>query len=144
MQCGYRADWNLRRVDLGTRKADPACGRDLDPHYRCPICVLAFHEVRPPRLAASFGLSDLGASNSILVCLTSRTVYKLCGLSENRNLPEYCAYILGEDGNFAGSIKLDCPDDEAAKEVAKQLVDGHDVELWRRTRKVETFKHNPK
>jgi hypothetical protein len=37
---------------------------------------------------------------------------------------------------------LDGPDDDTAKEQAKQLVDGHDVELWQLGRKVATFKHN--
>jgi hypothetical protein len=39
-------------------------------------------------------------------------------------------------------IDLDCSDDEAAKEVAQQLVDGQDVELWQGKRKIETLKHN--
>jgi len=28
-----------------------------------------------------------------------------------------------------------------AKEYARQLVDGHDVELWQGDRKIESFKH---
>jgi hypothetical protein len=38
---------------------------------------------------------------------------------------------------------LICKDDEAAKTQAKQLVDGHDIELWQRDRKLATFKHKP-
>jgi hypothetical protein len=34
-----------------------------------------------------------------------------------------------------------CPDDETAKEHARQLIDGHDVELWQGDRKIEAFKH---
>jgi len=42
---------------------------------------------------------------------------------------EYRAYIIGEDGHFIRVVHIICDDDEAAKESAKQLVDGHDVEL---------------
>jgi hypothetical protein len=35
-------------------------------------------------------------------------------------------------------------DDDAAKDQAKQLVDGHDVELWQRDRKVALFQHKSK
>jgi hypothetical protein len=34
------------------------------------------------------------------------------------------------------SLVLDCADDSAAIESAKQLVDGHDIELWQRDRMV--------
>jgi hypothetical protein len=53
---------------------------------------------------------------------------------------EYRAYIIGDDGRFMRAIDFICDDDETAKEQAKQLVDGHDVELWQLGRKVETFK----
>jgi hypothetical protein len=54
---------------------------------------------------------------------------------------EYRAYIIGADGHFVRAIELVCPDDGSAKERAKQLVDGHDVELRRGDRKIEAFKH---
>jgi hypothetical protein len=56
-------------------------------------------------------------------------------------MTDYRAYLVGEDGHFKRAVELDCPDDEAAKEQAKQLVDGHDVELWHRSRKIAVFKH---
>jgi hypothetical protein len=56
-------------------------------------------------------------------------------------LPEYRVYIIGSDGEFMRSIELICPDDATAKEYAKQLVDGNDVELWERDRLVERFNH---
>jgi hypothetical protein len=31
----------------------------------------------------------------------------------------------------------------SAKELAKQLVDGHDVELWQRDRKIAIFERQP-
>jgi hypothetical protein len=51
-------------------------------------------------------------------------------------MPYYRAYIIGRDGHFQKAVDLDCADDKAATEYAKQLVDGHDVELWQRDRKV--------
>jgi hypothetical protein len=57
------------------------------------------------------------------------------------HMAEYRAYIVGHDGRFMRSIDLICPDDETAKEYAKNLVDGHDVELWQADRKIEAFKH---
>jgi hypothetical protein len=59
-------------------------------------------------------------------------------------MAEYRAYLVADDGHFIGAIDMECPDDDAAKERAKQFVDGHDVELWQLGRKVETFKHRPK
>jgi hypothetical protein len=59
-------------------------------------------------------------------------------------MPEYRAYIVGSDGHFHSSVPLECADDDVAMKKAKQLVDGHDVELWQRTRKVATFEHKPK
>jgi len=41
-------------------------------------------------------------------------------------------------------IFLECPDDNAAKEAANQLVDGHDVELWQHERLVAKFVCKPK
>jgi hypothetical protein len=51
----------------------------------------------------------------------------------------YRAYIIGQDGHFEKAIELDCPDDDAAIESAKQFVNGHDVELWQRNRKIAKF-----
>lgn len=54
-------------------------------------------------------------------------------------MSEYRAYLIGADGRISDRIDLDCVDDEAAKEAARRLVDGLDVELWNGTRRVETF-----
>jgi hypothetical protein len=40
------------------------------------------------------------------------------------------------------AMNLDMPDDAAAIAAAQQLVDGHDVELWQRDRKIAKFDHN--
>jgi hypothetical protein len=54
-------------------------------------------------------------------------------------MSEYRVYIIGSDGHFIRAIQLDCADDKAAIESAKQLVNGHDVELWQLDRKVAKF-----
>lgn len=55
-------------------------------------------------------------------------------------MAEYRAFIVGIDGRFLRAVELACPDDDSAKEYARQLVDGHDVELWQGDRKITTFK----
>jgi hypothetical protein len=45
-------------------------------------------------------------------------------------MPEYRAYLVGNDGHFCGSESLVCADDDEAIEKTKRLVDGHDIELW--------------
>jgi hypothetical protein len=59
-------------------------------------------------------------------------------------MPEYRAYLIGEDGHFQDAVPLICDDDAEAMEKAKRLVDNRDVELWERARKVATFEHKPK
>jgi hypothetical protein len=55
-------------------------------------------------------------------------------------MPDYRAYII--NGRF-DSIKTEFlqnhPDDATAIEAAKQLADGHDIELWDRDRFVGRF-----
>ena len=58
-------------------------------------------------------------------------------------MPQYRAYIIGSDGEFKNSVQLECADDEVALRSAKQLVDGHHVELWQYTRKIAMFEHGP-
>ena len=54
-------------------------------------------------------------------------------------MPEYRAYIMGDDGHILRPVNLVCEDDEAAKEKARQLVQSHDVELWQCERRVSVF-----
>jgi hypothetical protein len=58
-------------------------------------------------------------------------------------MPHYRAYLIGPDGHFVKSVDLSCETDDAAKEHAKQLVHGHDVELWHQERKVAVLKRTP-
>lgn len=59
-------------------------------------------------------------------------------------MPEYRVYIIGSDGHFHDAVPLECADDFEAVEKAEQLVDGHDVELWQRHRKIARFDRKPK
>jgi hypothetical protein len=54
-------------------------------------------------------------------------------------MPDYRAYLIGSDGHFFKSVALDEIDDAAAIAAATQLIDGHDVELWQRDRKIAEF-----
>ena len=55
-------------------------------------------------------------------------------------MQEYRAYIMGPDGHVQSRVDLRCSDESEAIERAKQLVDGHDVELWQLDRQIRTFK----
>jgi len=55
-------------------------------------------------------------------------------------MSDYRAFLIGSDGHIFSAVVVDEPDDWAAIAVAKQLVDGHDVELWQRDRKIAKFK----
>jgi hypothetical protein len=52
---------------------------------------------------------------------------------------DYRVYIIGSDGHFVKAIQLDCVDDAAAIESAKQFIDGRDIELWQRDRRIARF-----
>jgi len=56
-------------------------------------------------------------------------------------MPEYRAYIMSPYGHIQSRVDLVCADEREAKERAKQLVDGHDVELWQGTVRIATFPH---
>ena len=45
-------------------------------------------------------------------------------------MPEYRAYIVGEDGHFIGYEPMVCANDSEATEKAKRLADRGPVELW--------------
>jgi hypothetical protein len=51
----------------------------------------------------------------------------------------YRAYLIVRDGQIIRRVDLECDDDSAATERAKQLVDFHDIELGDQARKVTTF-----
>jgi hypothetical protein len=51
----------------------------------------------------------------------------------------YYAYVIGEDGHITNRVEVICDDDEEAKRRARQMVDGHAIELWQGARKIATF-----
>ena len=56
-------------------------------------------------------------------------------------MQEYRAYIMGPDGHVQSRVDLRCKDESEAIVRAKQLVDGHDVELWQLDRLIRSVKH---
>jgi hypothetical protein len=56
-------------------------------------------------------------------------------------MQEYRAYIMGPDGHVHKRVDLRCSDESEAIVRAKQLVDGHDVELWQLDRLIRSVKH---
>lgn len=52
----------------------------------------------------------------------------------------YRAYIIGPDGHILTRVDLVCVDEAEAKERAKVLVKGHDVELWKLDHHIVTLK----
>jgi hypothetical protein len=58
-------------------------------------------------------------------------------------VPEYRAYTVGLDGHFIGFEPLVCSDDGEAVSKAKQLLDGHDIEVWCAERLVIHLKRKP-
>jgi hypothetical protein len=54
-------------------------------------------------------------------------------------MQDYRAYILGPDGHIQSRVDIRCADEKTARAHAKQLVDGHDVELWQSARLIARF-----
>jgi hypothetical protein len=58
-------------------------------------------------------------------------------------MQHYRVYFIGQDGHFIRAMDVSCADDSAAIESAKQLIDGYDLELWQRDRRVARFDGKP-
>jgi hypothetical protein len=56
-------------------------------------------------------------------------------------MQDYRAYIMGPDGHVQNRVDLRCNNESEAIRLARQLVDGHDVELWQLDRQIGTFRH---
>jgi hypothetical protein len=61
-------------------------------------------------------------------------------LSPEEQMLEYRAYVIGQDGHIELRVDFVCADEQAAKESAKQLLNGRDVELWQGANLIETIK----
>ena len=55
----------------------------------------------------------------------------------------FYAYIVDADGRVLRRVDLAIESEDHARERAKQLVNGHDVELWQLDRKIATFTRSP-
>ena len=55
------------------------------------------------------------------------------------SMPGYYAYFIADDGRISKRVALVSDDDEEAKRFAKQMVDGHAIELWQEARMIATF-----
>ena len=51
----------------------------------------------------------------------------------------YYAYFTGDDGHITSRVTVLAVNDEEAKRLAKQSVDGHAVELWQEGRQIAIF-----
>ena len=56
-------------------------------------------------------------------------------------MQDYRAFIMGPDDHVQNRVDLRCAEVAEAIKLAKQLVDGCDVELWQLDRHIETFRH---
>ena len=54
----------------------------------------------------------------------------------------YRVYFIGNDGHFVSVIELDCHNDNAAIESARQFINGHDIERWQEDRKIAKLGRN--
>jgi len=52
----------------------------------------------------------------------------------------YRACILDQYGHIGCTVKLDCPDDDVAKQTAAVLLNSNHIELWQGLRKVADLK----
>jgi len=51
-------------------------------------------------------------------------------------MPEYRAYVVGDDGHYRSSQIIQAADDDAAIKAAREFCVGHGVELWMLDRKI--------
>lgn len=52
-------------------------------------------------------------------------------------MPLYRVYTLSKDERIQSAARIiDCPDDEAAIQKARQFLDGHSLEIWHEARKI--------
>jgi len=61
-------------------------------------------------------------------------------LAQGAKMQEYCAYIVGPDGHILNRIDIFCTNEDEAKDCAVRLMEGENVELWQRDRRIAEFK----
>ncbi|WP_164934901.1 hypothetical protein [Bradyrhizobium zhanjiangense] len=53
---------------------------------------------------------------------------------------EYRVYSLDAEGHIFSVREITCADDEEAKRLTRAMLDGHDLEVWDRSRRVAVIK----
>ena len=91
-----------------------------------------------PTLNSAVDVSGTGRTQGTIICL-SFTGENAVGVPPCRNIEHT---LSGRMATFVERVELVCADDEAAKEQAKSLADGHDVELWQKARRIAEFRSN--
>jgi hypothetical protein len=59
-------------------------------------------------------------------------------------MAHYRAYLIDPDGHHIKAVDINCTDDDDARKLAEQMVDGHNVELWEHARRIARFDANEK
>ena len=52
---------------------------------------------------------------------------------------DYRIYILANDDEVTKRVYIECADDDAAIEAARQYIKGRDVEVWQENRRILRF-----
>ncbi|MEH2485404.1 hypothetical protein [Bradyrhizobium sp. AZCC 2230] len=55
---------------------------------------------------------------------------------------DYRAYIIDDEGHIIGVHELNCAGEDEAKQQAAKLLDGHDLEVWHRDRRIAVLKRH--
>lgn len=59
---------------------------------------------------------------------------------DTREMEQYRVYVLDAEGHVRAPPEvIECPDDGAAIEHARQLLDGHAIEVWNFSRRIITL-----
>jgi hypothetical protein len=58
-------------------------------------------------------------------------------------MSDYRVNVFDRDNHVLKRVALDCADDNAAIEYAKQYIDGHDIEVWQGERRIARFDTEP-
>jgi len=55
-------------------------------------------------------------------------------------MQDYSAFVVGPDGHVTNRYDFSVRDDDAAREQARQMAFGHDMELWHHDRKLAEWR----
>jgi hypothetical protein len=58
-------------------------------------------------------------------------------------MQHYRVYVIGHDGLCVKAVDIGCEDDAAAVNETKAMLDGLDLELWQRDRRIARFDGTP-